>query len=496
MDYFCFIQSVVSYIENRLKSDIDYSRLETVTGFSLQHTRDVFRSCTRMPLARYINCRKVSNAAFEIVHTDKSILDIALDYGFESYDTFTRAFRRVTGITPREFRKEGHQVGRTMLTAGIYGPGIIRNEGMSITPQLNVEGIKMEKSIRKFEDSCVLYGVPKVQYCYGECTTFPSSLKACLKYMGQEINYAYLMAASGASFRLRWNTSSWDGGNVGIMCIYENNYEALDRSFKAAGRSYKMLKREDGASKDDFMEFIMREIDEGRPVIAFGIIGPPEACIVTGYRDKGSTLMGWNFFQENPEFARNTEIDESGYFICRDWWENPYTIALMSIGEEKGEVTSVREILQNAINVLSWERVGDYAGGQKAFDAWAKALSDEKEFPDGAVLPLLFERLMCQNDAMTMIGEGRYYAGLFLEWAGNGNQRVKKECFKAAECFKEEHEVARKMGKLMNGWENGEEQARKLGETEVRKGIVKLIMEAKQLDARGLEIIKDIVEKM
>jgi AraC family transcriptional regulator len=113
---------VISYIENRLKSDIDYSRLETVTGFSLQHTRDVFRSCTRMPLARYINCRKVSNAAFDIVHTDKSILDIALDYGFESYDTFTRAFRRVTGITPREFRKEGYQVGRTMLQVEYTAP--------------------------------------------------------------------------------------------------------------------------------------------------------------------------------------------------------------------------------------------------------------------------------------------------------------------------------------------------------------------------------------
>jgi AraC family transcriptional regulator len=134
MDYFCFIQSVVSYIENRLKTDIDYSRLETVTGFSLQHTRDVFRSCTRIPLARYVTCRKVSNAAFDMVHTGKSILDIALDYGFESYDTFTRAFKRVTGVTPREFRKKGYQVGRIKLTGGIYGPGIIRNEGMSISP--------------------------------------------------------------------------------------------------------------------------------------------------------------------------------------------------------------------------------------------------------------------------------------------------------------------------------------------------------------------------
>lgn len=86
------------------------------------------------------------------------------------------------------------------------------------------------KSVKKSDSSCVLYGVPKVQYSFGECTPFPSVLKACLSYMGQEIAYHYVMAASGAAFRLRWNTSFWDGGNVDIMNIYENPYEAFERS--------------------------------------------------------------------------------------------------------------------------------------------------------------------------------------------------------------------------------------------------------------------------
>jgi hypothetical protein len=37
--------------------------------------------------------------------------------------------------------------------------------------------------------------------------------------------------------------------------------------------------------KEDFMAFIRNEIDQGNPVIALGIIGPPEACVIAGYRE-------------------------------------------------------------------------------------------------------------------------------------------------------------------------------------------------------------------
>ena len=495
MDYFCFIQSVVSYVENRLKSGIEQGGLESVTGFSLPHIREVFKECTRMPLAKYVLYRRVSNAAFDIVYTEKSNLNIALDYGFESYDTFTRAFKRITGVTPSEFRKNGFEVGRIKLTAGIFGPGIINNRNI-LNQQPPLEGIIIMKTIQKSEDSCVLYGVPKVKYCYEECTPFPSALKACLHYMGQDIRYAYLMAASGASFRLRWNTSCWDGGNVDIMYIYENLMEAFERSFKAAGRAYKILERQQGATKEDFIKFLKPEIDKGRPVIALGIIGPPEACIVTGYRDNGATLLGWNFFQDCPEFAKGVEIDESGYFICKNWWENTNTLALMSIGEEKQVGTSTKEILQNALDILTKEQVGKAAGGQAAFDAWAQAISDDSQFPKDAVLPMLFERLMCQNDAVAMIGEGRSYAAVFMEWVASQNESISSRSLEAARFFREEASVTHKMRELLGGWQQGEKQAKKLAEPEVRKGIVNLIMEAKKFEAEAQECLIDVLKGM
>lgn len=121
MDYFLTIWSVVVFVENRLQSGIDYAELEKETGFSLAHIRNVFSRSTGQPLSRYVLGRRIANAAFEIIHSDRSILEIAARYGFSNPDTFTRAFKRITALTPKEFRKRRCPVGKIKLCAGVYG---------------------------------------------------------------------------------------------------------------------------------------------------------------------------------------------------------------------------------------------------------------------------------------------------------------------------------------------------------------------------------------
>jgi AraC family transcriptional regulator len=128
MNYFYVIISVISYVENRIKSGIQYAGLERDTGFSLAHLRDVFARQTGQTLSAYILDRRVSNAAFEIAHSKESLMAIASRYGFSNPDTFTRAFRRVTGLTPSDFRKLRIPVGRIKLCAGVYGVGFTVNE--------------------------------------------------------------------------------------------------------------------------------------------------------------------------------------------------------------------------------------------------------------------------------------------------------------------------------------------------------------------------------
>ena len=125
MNYFLTIWSVIVFVENRIQEKIDYSELEIATGFSLAHIRDVFVKETGISLSRYILNRKIANASFEILYSRQNIFDIALKYGFSNHDTFTRAFKRVTGITPIEFRKKRPAIGRIKLCAGVYGIGLL-----------------------------------------------------------------------------------------------------------------------------------------------------------------------------------------------------------------------------------------------------------------------------------------------------------------------------------------------------------------------------------
>mgnify|MGYP000226713048 CR=1 FL=1 len=124
MDYLFTIWSVVVFVENRVQEKIDYSELEKATGFSLAHIREVFARMTGITLSKYILSRKIANAAYEILYNRENILNIAAKYGFSNHDTFTRAFKRITGLTPSEFRKKRPTVCKVKLYSGVYGIGL------------------------------------------------------------------------------------------------------------------------------------------------------------------------------------------------------------------------------------------------------------------------------------------------------------------------------------------------------------------------------------
>ena len=493
LDQFSLVHTILAYVEAHLDRDITPAELESTMRVSYSYLREIFKRDTGISLARYILRRRIANAAFDLVHTNRSVLDVSMCLGFDNPDSFTRSFRRVTGQNPSAFRIAGIRVGRTRLATGIFGPSILP---FSQSDYNQMEERIMKKETIKDMNSCILYGVRKVNYCYEECTPFPSSLRSVLNYLGQDIDYCYLMAASGASFRLRWNREFWDGGNVDIGAIYEDPIKAFVRSFEAAGRSFCMLPRE-GSTKEDFITFIKKEIDEGRPVIALGIIGPPEACIVTGYRNDGQTLLGWNFFQEMGEFAGMHTIDPSGYFVTDAWWENECTTLLMAVGEKESKQETPEQILRNALWVLRTETVGVYAGGQAAYDCWAKKLSDDHEFNENLPMPQFFDRLMCMNDALTMTTEGRAYAGYYLSYVASvfkkeGHDDKAALAERASERFMKEFETAQGIGTIFQGG-NEEETIRAMFAKSNREKAVSIIREIARLDKEAADAIERIL---
>ena len=305
MGYLPHIRALITYIEVHLSDEkINVQQMEQSIGFSETYIRELFRKNTGCSLSRYIRKRKIEVSAFDLLHSDATILDIALRYGFASHEGYTRAFQKITGITPSRFRRERPIVGKEELAQGIYGIGL---------PQKLEQrsDISMNKERYRDNDSTILYGVPKVQWgAYGGNTPYPVCLKACLDYLGEDVSYEYVMVSGGAAFRLTWNETTWDLSNVDIYHTLKESSDIYFLGAEALGREFEFQTREKKTTKQEFIQFVKRHIDAGYPCIAQGIIGPPEACVITGYRNQGETLLGWNFFQDEPDFAGSLTKDE------------------------------------------------------------------------------------------------------------------------------------------------------------------------------------------
>lgn len=122
------------------------------------------------------------------------------------------------------------------------------------------------------------------------------------------LDYEDAIVQCGAAFRLVWDTTAWNGGNVDVLWAFDEPMAVYRKGIETLGCEFKLLERagtvktpeDDRRMKADFISFIKENINKGVPVIALGIIGPPEACVITGYRDGGNTLLGWNCFQDSP----------------------------------------------------------------------------------------------------------------------------------------------------------------------------------------------------
>ena len=99
------LRRVLAYIEEHLADDIAVADLANVACLSIFHFTRAFAAATGVPPHRYVSQRRLESAKAMIATGRASLSEIALDCRFYSQSTFTRAFRRATGMTPAEYRR-------------------------------------------------------------------------------------------------------------------------------------------------------------------------------------------------------------------------------------------------------------------------------------------------------------------------------------------------------------------------------------------------------
>ena len=105
MNYERQLQKVINFIGKHLDEKLTLEQLSQVTCFSKYHFHRLFTAYTGLSLQQYIRWLRLKRAAHQlIVDKDKSIIEIAINAGFESHEAFTRAFKQSCGLNPSEFR--------------------------------------------------------------------------------------------------------------------------------------------------------------------------------------------------------------------------------------------------------------------------------------------------------------------------------------------------------------------------------------------------------
>ncbi|MBU5439540.1 AraC family transcriptional regulator [Tissierella sp. MSJ-40] len=98
------IQLTVDYIEEHLSEEIKIESLANLASLSQFYYQRLFSRLVKKPVNEYIKLRRLAKASEALLDKNKRILDIALDFGFSSHETFTRSFKKAFGMTPEEYR--------------------------------------------------------------------------------------------------------------------------------------------------------------------------------------------------------------------------------------------------------------------------------------------------------------------------------------------------------------------------------------------------------
>lgn len=100
-------QKSIEFIEQNLSGTLDISDIAAKAALSSFYYQRIFGALCGMTVGEYIRARRMTVAAQELACSDRKVIDIAVKYGYDSPDSFAKAFQRFHGITPAQAREAG-----------------------------------------------------------------------------------------------------------------------------------------------------------------------------------------------------------------------------------------------------------------------------------------------------------------------------------------------------------------------------------------------------
>ena len=271
-------------------------------------------------------------------------------------------------------------------------------------------------------------------------------------YEKRTANDAYL-AASGMAFALLWHREYCPSALDVMQAV--GHETCIRRAFAWAGYDYALFERT-GDNAEAAKKAVFAAIDRGAPVLAFGVIDPPECALIAGY--DGDALLGWSHFGEELPH------EENGMFRAENWQNDWWLFAVP--GEKTARSLTYADVKSFGLSVMEKTEADGYIAGLAAYDEWLRVLEDLAD--DGTEAFFNFHHML-----LFSLAELRAWGANFLREAGAPD---------AAQCFSDIHDLCWKADAVTK---NGGAASLKAPETRAALAAVIREIRAKDVQAMG-----------
>ena len=155
MDWITGIQRAIDYVEDNLTETINYDEVAKKCYSSSYHFQRVFSILCGFTLGEYIRNRRLTLAGRELATTNAKVIDVAMKYGYESPDSFAKAFQKFHDILPSQARSNSSNLksfSRLVLNFSLEG-GTTMNYRIETKPALTLLGYKKRFSGTPYDES-------------------------------------------------------------------------------------------------------------------------------------------------------------------------------------------------------------------------------------------------------------------------------------------------------------------------------------------------------
>lgn len=160
MNYIQGLQNAIDYIEEHLTDDLDIETIAAQSGLSAFYFQRIFNILCDYSLGEYIRNRRLTLAGNELSTAEEKVIDIALKYGYDTPESFSRAFSKFHGITPSQAKKSSSPLKSfSRLSVEIHLKGgnimdykIVEKDAFKVLEKVSMQSIDDEQNKNTIPD--------------------------------------------------------------------------------------------------------------------------------------------------------------------------------------------------------------------------------------------------------------------------------------------------------------------------------------------------------